>query len=90
MSTKTYRKTATIQAERFSGTAPELQAMVEKYRLEWIADRPGAGHDGNWFVRTLEGALRVNVGDWIATGGKGEHWPIRDDIFRASYVEVSP
>jgi outer membrane protease len=40
-------------------------------------------------IDTLEGKLRVKVGDWIATGANGEHWPIADVIFKKTYVEVT-
>jgi len=36
-------------------------------------------------VRTLEGVLTGGPGDWLLTGVKGEHYPCRDDIFRATY-----
>lgn len=76
---KTYRKTATIQAEQFDGS-PE---MIEKYHIEY---------DGAYIlpfrIETLEGWLGMKAGDWIATGVKDEHWAIADDVFKASYVEV--
>jgi len=40
-------------------------------------------------VETLEGALRVNPGDWIITGVRGERYPCRDDIFRDTYEAVA-
>ncbi len=39
-------------------------------------------------VHTLEGVMTVIDSDWIITGIKGEHYPVKDDIFRASYDEV--
>lgn len=36
-------------------------------------------------VHSLEGTLAVSPGDWIMTGIKGEHWPIKPDIFAATY-----
>lgn len=76
---KTYRKTATIEAEQFDGS-PE---MIEKYHIEY---------DGAYIlplrIETPEGWLGMKAGDWIATSGKSEYWPIADDVFKASYVEV--
>lgn len=40
------------------------------------------------FLPTKEGDMRINLGDWIATGEKGEHWAIKDDIFRLTYELV--
>lgn len=33
----------------------------------------------------LEGRYKVNNGDWIIKGIKGEYYPCRDDIFRITY-----
>ena len=39
-------------------------------------------------IGTLEGDMVGNAGDWIITGVKGEKYPCRDDIFRATYEPV--
>jgi hypothetical protein len=44
----------------------------------------GAG-EINITIRTLEGEMRANVGDWIIKGVKGEFYPCRADIFVATY-----
>jgi hypothetical protein len=36
-------------------------------------------------VRTLEGPFVCWSGDWIITGVKGERWPVKPDVFEASY-----
>lgn len=48
------------------------------------------GHPSNahGWCPTLEGQLGVCVGDWIITGIKGEFYPIKDEIFRATYDSV--
>lgn len=40
------------------------------------------------WIDTLEGGHIVCPGDWIITGGKGEHWPVKPDIFKATYEKV--
>jgi hypothetical protein len=40
---------------------------------------------GCLIIRTLEGDMRADAGDWIIRGVKGEVYPCRDDIFRATY-----
>ncbi|KZU10458.1 Phage protein [Lactiplantibacillus plantarum] len=78
---KVYRKTATIKAEQFDGS----DEMVDKYEL----DKPVYLADGGTFgIETLEGYLDIEVGDWIATGVNGEHWPIADDVFNKTYAEL--
>lgn len=37
------------------------------------------------FIKTLEGDMKVGPGDWVITGVKGEKYPCKDDIFRATY-----
>jgi len=41
-----------------------------------------------YIIRTLEGQIRVTLGDWIITGIKGERYPCKPDIFEATYEEV--
>jgi len=36
-------------------------------------------------IETLEGVMRVSPGDWVITGVKGEKYPCKDDIFKATY-----
>lgn len=36
-------------------------------------------------VRTLEGVMGANVGDWIIKGVQGEFYPCKPDIFAATY-----
>jgi hypothetical protein len=40
------------------------------------------------FMDTHEGGYTVCPGDWIITGVKGERYPCKPDIFRATYEEV--
>ncbi len=39
-------------------------------------------------IKTLEGTMRADVGDWIITGVKGEKYPCKPDIFEATYERV--
>lgn len=41
------------------------------------------------FIRTLEGEMRADIGDWIIKGVKGELYPCKPDIFEATYERVS-
>lgn len=36
-------------------------------------------------VRTLEGVMRANDGDWVIRGVRGEIYPCKPDIFEATY-----
>jgi hypothetical protein len=36
-------------------------------------------------IATLEGTMTAEIGDWIIQGVKGEFYPIKADIFAATY-----
>lgn len=36
-------------------------------------------------IKTLEGNMIANKGDWIIIGVDGEKWPVKDEIFRKTY-----
>jgi hypothetical protein len=44
-------------------------------------------HVHGW-IDTLEGGHIVCPGDWIITGVKGERYPVKPDIFAATYEPV--
>lgn len=44
--------------------------------------------DGLLAIATLEGEHKVQWGDWIIRGIKGELYPCKPDIFAATYEEV--
>jgi PhoPQ-activated pathogenicity-related protein len=41
-------------------------------------------------VRTLEGHMVANYGDWIIKGINGEFYPCKPDIFEKTYEQVEP
>lgn len=44
--------------------------------------------DGEAKVRTLEGSMTARKGDYIVKGVKGELYPVKPDIFEATYGSV--
>lgn len=40
-------------------------------------------------IKTLEGVMHANVGDWILTGVNGEQWPVKKEIFDKTYRILS-
>lgn len=44
-------------------------------------------HNHGW-IDTLEGGHTVCPGDWIVTGVQGERYPVKPDIFAATYEAV--
>ena len=39
-------------------------------------------------IRTLEGTMTADKGDWILKGIKGEYYPCKPDIFAETYEKV--
>ena len=64
-------------------TEPLLRLYRKKtFVLAYQAETEGT-------IETLEGAMHYQPGDWIlGPGAGGEFWPVRDDVFRATYEEV--
>lgn len=40
-------------------------------------------------IQTLEGKMLVTPGDWIIRGVRGEFYPIKNEIFAATYEPVT-
>ena len=43
---------------------------------------------GFFLIATLEGVMQAKPGDWIIRGVQGEFYPIKSDIFEATYERV--
>lgn len=81
---KTYRKTATVEAEQFLPLENKIPSGVLSSGL----GDPRKRHDLDWVIDTLEGRMTVKSGDWICTGIDGEKWSVKDDIFKRTYELV--
>ena len=80
------KKPVVIDAWEFDGwldyskTLPkEIKDAVNIIRLT---------QDGKLKIRTLEGDMFANRGDYIIKGVKGEFYPCKPDIFEATYEKV--
>lgn len=45
-------------------------------------------HMNDYYIKTLEGDMKVSTGDWIIRGVAGEYYPCKPDIFEATYEAV--
>lgn len=81
-----YIKTGTTEFEQFDLS----KEMSDKYGVEHYRSGFDAGGTCTYGHRlqTLEGTLEVHLGDWIATGVNGEHWPVKDEIFKKEYERL--
>lgn len=87
-----YRKRP-VEVEAFKWTGGPDQTEDP----EWIVEAIGDGTvlfenrgtpDVALLVRTLEGTMRAERGDYIIKGIKGELYPCKPDVFEATYDEV--
>lgn len=44
--------------------------------------------DRQMTIRTLEGEMQAEPGDWIITGVNGEQYPCKPDIFNKTYEQI--
>lgn len=63
---------------------------------KWFIDSGNAefykdhSQDLNWhlIIKTLEGDMRADIGDWIIKGVKNEIYPCKNDVFEMTYEKV--
>lgn len=61
---KKYIKKVPITAEQWTGS----QEMRDRYKVFYVGKES--------YLHTLEGNMKLEKGDYIATSIKGEHWAI--------------
>lgn len=85
------KKPVVIEAVKWRGDNwPEVFDFLhdEKGNIQSYARRPSE----DLKIKTLEGTMVAEIGDWIIKGVKGEFYPCKPDIFEQTYekVEDSP
>ena len=68
-------------------------ATTDSFFPAWLSDAIDGGSvhvepSGPIYITTLEGTMRADFGDYIIRGVKGELYPCREDIFKATYEAV--
>lgn len=83
------KKPVEIEAMQFLSTR-SAEAIVR-----WMGTPPGfaniepaTGACLSIDIKTLEGTMRADRGDWIIRGVQGEFYPCKPDIFEATYEAV--
>lgn len=77
------KKPVVIEAVQWRGdNLSEIAALggVTEFGQEFLDDA--------LMIKTLEGEMRADEGDWIIRGVKGELYPCKPDIFGATYEPV--
>ena len=77
-----------VQAYQFLAVSNESVKKI----IEWSDGKVQGMFDDNGGphlrVETLEGVMRVDDGDWVIRGVKGEFYPCKPDIFEETYDVV--
>lgn len=92
-------------AEKYRKKPVVIEAMqwtkdTHKEVIAWLASgnayngltpKPGGAlHEYVMGVQTLEGGIFASDGDWIVRGVQGEFYPVKPDIFEATYEPANP
>lgn len=81
------KKPVVIEAHRIGIDNWPDAAWDAVTRNDIILHRIG-GPSGYIEIKTLEGVMRGNHGDWLIRGVNGEFYPCKPDIFEATYEPV--
>ncbi len=83
------KKPVVIEAFRFDGTPPD--ATNAESIIGWMGGGVILRLDGDDLaisIRTLEGNMRADLGDWIIKGVEGEFYPCKPNIFAKTYEDA--
>lgn len=82
------KKPVVIDAYQFQNRVGEDDRpkwLLAAIRMKVIEFMPENNHPPHLLIHTLEGVMKADIGDWIIKGVKGELYPIKPDIFSATY-----
>lgn len=74
------KKPVVIEARQYTRNGQEAEQVAE-----WCE---GHQTDLGCQIKTLEGIMLANYGDWIIKGVNGEFYPCKPDIFEKTYELV--
>lgn len=74
------KKPVVIEAVQFDGTDESCDWLLPQLRDGSISRSFNKLH-----IKTLEGTMTADVGDWIIKGVNGEFYPCKPDIFDKTY-----
>ena len=89
------KKPVVIEAVEWNGiNHREMYDFLEGISAEPLLETEGdnfyidfAKVEGGLVIKTLEGEHRASIGDMIIRGVRGEFYPCKPDVFKATYEE---
>ncbi|CAJ1224411.1 hypothetical protein BW154_04750 [Lactococcus lactis] len=87
---KARKKPVVVDVVRFYLNNPESINEAKDFAGKYFADYQEhyASDKRNYYIRTLEGEMKLTDGDYIIKGVNGEFYPCKPDIFEATYEIV--
>ncbi|MGL5271465.1 MAG: hypothetical protein ACRC7I_13260 [Selenomonadaceae bacterium] len=93
-----YRKKP-VEVEAFQYDGDFINSKGESYVPKWAIDALNGftlqigsfdfkDDPAGLYIRTLEGTMRIDIGDFIIQGVNGELYPCKPDIFEKTYEKV--
>jgi hypothetical protein len=85
------KKPVVIDAIQWDGTYTGMIKIEREFKADITASstfHPIKNTVDMWNIKTLEGSLSAEKGDYIIKGVKGEFYPCKPDIFRMTYEIV--
>jgi len=84
---KFIKKPVMIEAVRWTGdNYTEILQLADADKFRSISVKT----DKTLIIKTLEGDMTANLGNWIIKGIKNEIYPCKPDIFDATYESADP
>lgn len=82
-----YRKRpVVVEAWKFTrGSIINVDSWVRRYRNDIKLVSQYGGEVLYIEIKTLEGTMKAELGDYIIKGVKGEFYPCKPDVFEATY-----
>jgi hypothetical protein len=80
------KKPVVIEAFKWTGNINQEEDPI--WIVQEIKNRIVAVEYPYLVIKTLEGNMNANIGDWIIKGVEGEIYPCKPDIFKKTYEEI--
>jgi hypothetical protein len=82
-----YRKRP-VEVQAVQWTGNNMGEIASMFTADLKAISPMGRSGETLSIRTLEGTMTAQRGDWIIRGVQGEPYPCKPDIFEATYEPV--
>jgi hypothetical protein len=82
------KKPVVIEAVQFTDDEPETLIGLQEFMDSDVRVSYKNPENPVLKIETLEGVMDASIGDYIIKGVRGEFYPCKPDIFKATYEEA--